>query len=89
MRYSYDSFTLHFVLLQQTQVPSQVDHTGDDKVMLRTILKNLLFQRANNSSFFGLIIPIVELIPDLRVIYILTKFGTTWLIFVDATVQRK
>ena len=42
--------------------------------------------RANTSSCSGPITPIIELVQDLRVIFILTKFGMNWLIFVDATV---
>ena len=65
----------------------QVNRTGDDKVMLRTKnnSKELSNSRANNSSCSGLITHIIELIRDLRVIYILINFGTKWLIF-DATV---
>ena len=42
--------------------------------------------RANNSDSSGPIKSIIELIPDLMVTYILTKFGDDWSIFVDATV---
>ena len=42
--------------------------------------------RADNSNSSGSIISIIELIRDLMVIYILTKFGADWLIFVDARV---
>ena len=42
--------------------------------------------RTNNSDSSGPIKSIIELIPDLMVTYILTKFGADWLIFVDATV---
>ena len=56
--------------------------------MLRTMnyCKELLNSRANSSSCSGLITPIIQLIQDLRVMYILTEFGTNWLTFVDATV---
>ena len=37
----------------------------------------------------GQISSITELIRDLMVIYILTKFGTDWLIFVDARVSTR
>ena len=40
--------------------------------------------RADNSDSSGPITSIKELIRDLMVIYILTKFGADWLIFVDA-----
>ena len=65
----------------------QVNKTGDDKVMLRTqnYFKELSNSRANKSSCSGLITPIIELIRDLEVIYILTKSGTNWLIFVVYT----
>ena len=67
----------------------QVYQTGDDKVtcMLQTKNYSNKFSnsRANNSTCSGLITPIIKLIQDLRVIYILTNFGTNWLIFVDAT----
>ena len=45
--------------------------------------------RANNSVFPGLITPIIKLIRDLKVIYILTNFGTDYFIFVDARMQTK
>ena len=45
--------------------------------------------RANNSDRSGPITSIIELIRDLIVTYILTKFGADWLIFGDATVQTK
>ena len=41
---------------------------------------------ANNSSCSTTIRPIIKLIRDVMVIYILTKFGADWLIFVDAIV---
>ena len=77
------------VLLQpNTNAKFQVNQTGDDKVMLRTknYSNKLSNSTANNSTCSGMIIPIIKLIRDLRVIYILTNFGTNWLIFVDATV---
>ena len=37
----------------------------------------------------GQISSIIKLIRDLMVIYILTKFGADWLIFVDARVLRR
>ena len=45
--------------------------------------------RANNSTSSGPINSIIELIRDLMVIYILTKFGADWLIFVDARVLTR
>ena len=40
----------------------------------------------NNSTSSGPVTPIIELMRDLQVIYILTIFGTNLLIFVDAKV---
>ena len=45
-----------------------------------------LNSRADNSDSSGPIGSIIELIRALVVIYILTKFGDDWLIFVDAIV---
>ena len=45
--------------------------------------------RADNSDSSGPISSITEVIRDLMVIYILTKFGGDWLIFVDARVLRR
>ena len=45
--------------------------------------------RADNSNSSSLISSIIELIRDFMVIYILTKFGADWLIFVDASVNNK
>ena len=59
-----------------------------NKVVLRT--KNYSYElsnsRANNSTYSGPITPIIKLIGEFRVIYILTNLGTNWSIFVDATV---
>ena len=45
--------------------------------------------RADNSDCSGPISSIIELIRDLMVMYILTKFGADWLIFVDARVLTR
>ena len=45
--------------------------------------------RADNSDCSGPINSIIKLIQDLMVIYILTKFGADWLIFVDAIVLTR
>ena len=45
--------------------------------------------RADNSDSSSLISSIIELIRDLMVIYIWTKFGADWLIFVDARVLTR
>ena len=41
---------------------------------------------ANNSDRSGPIKPIIKLLRDLMVIYILTKFGADWLKLVDTRV---
>ena len=50
-------------------------------------IKKLSNLRANNSSCSSAITPIIELIPNLMVMYIFTKFGA--LITVDARVYTK
>ena len=50
---------------------------------------NFSNSRAENSESSGLISSIIKLIRDLMFIYILTKFGDDWLIFVDARVLIK
>ena len=45
--------------------------------------------RADNLDSSDPISSIIKLIRDLMVIYILTKFGADWLIFVDASVNKK
>ena len=81
-------YTAFCIIATNTNAKFQVSQTGDDKVMLPT--KNYSNEhsnsRVNNSTCSGRITPIIELIRDLRVIYILTNFGTNWLISVDATV---
>ena len=65
----------------------QVNQTGDKFIpWTKNYSKELSNSRANNSGCSVLITPIIKLIQDFRVIYILTKFGTNWLIFVDAIV---
>ena len=44
---------------------------------------------AYNSDSSGPISSVIELIRDLMVIHILTKFGAEWLIFVDARVLTR
>ena len=46
------------------------------------ILQIFANSRANNSDSSGPIKSVIELIQDLMVTYILTKFGADWLIFV-------
>ena len=72
----------------KTSAKFQVNQTGDDQVMLQTknYSNELSNSRVKNSTCSCLITPIIELIRDLRAIYILTNFGTNWLIFVEATV---
>ena len=78
-------FHIASVLLQQTQMQS---FTTIRLEMTKNYSRELSNSRANNSSncCSGLITPIIKLIRDLKVMYILTKFGSKWLIFVDATV---
>ena len=45
--------------------------------------------KADNLDSSGLISSIIELLRDLMVIYILTKFGADWLIFVHARVLTR
>ena len=45
--------------------------------------------RADNLDSSGPISSIIELMQDLMVIYILTKFGADWSIFVDARVLTR
>ena len=76
------------IIATNTNAKFQVIQTGDDKVMLRTknYSKELSNSMENNSSCSNLITLTIELIQDLKFMYILTTFGTNWLIFVDATV---
>ena len=70
------------IIATNTNVKFLVNQTGDDKVMPRTknYSEELFNSRANSSSCSGLITPIIELIRDLRVIFILTNFGNNWFI---------
>ena len=45
--------------------------------------------RADNSDSSRPFSSIIELIRDVMVTYILTKFGTDWLIFVNGSVNKK
>ena len=45
--------------------------------------------RADNLDSSGPITSIIKLIRDLLIIYILTKFGADWLIFVDVRVLTR
>ena len=47
------------------------------------------FKGRQNSDSSDLISSLIELIRALMVIYILTKFGADWLIFVDAKVLTR
>ena len=66
------------IIATNTNAKFQVNQTEDYKFMLQTknYSNKLSNSRANNSTCFGWITPIMELIRDLRVIYILTNFGT-------------
>ena len=85
MRYSYGSFTLHSVLLQQTQMPS-FKLIGLEMTKLCYGLNKLSILRANNSTCSSPITPIIELTQDLMALYRLTKFGADWSIIADARV---
>ena len=54
--------------------------------LLRTLFVRIYITEANNSRCSALIGPIIELIQDLTVIYILTKVCADWLKFVDTRV---
>ena len=74
------------IIATNTNVKFQVNQTGDDKVMLwiKNYYKELSNSRANNSSCLRPITPIIKLIQDLMVIYILAKFTADWFKIVDA-----
>ena len=58
----------------------------DARVEIKSNSTNFPNSRANNSKYSRTIIPIIELIRDLMVIYIVTKFDAGWFIFADARV---
>ena len=62
---------------------------ADARVLTKSNMANFLIQRADNTDTSGPITSIIELIQDLMVIYILTKFGVDWLIFVVARVLTR
>ena len=66
-----------------TNAKFQVNQTGDDKVMLRNknYFNELCNSRASTSTCSGPTTPLIKLVLDLRFTYILTSFGTNWLIF--------
>ena len=80
--------TAFCIIATNTNAKFQVNQTGDDKVIIRTknYSNELYNYRANNYICSGPITPLIKLIRDLRVINILTNFGTNWLIFVDVSV---
>ena len=93
-QYEVDLWFFHtafYIIATNTNAKFQVNQTGDDKVMVQTknYSKELSNSRAYKSNCSGLITPIIKLIQDLRAIYILPKYRTNWLIFVDATVLNK
>ena len=49
-------------------------------------MANFLHLRADNLDSLGLIPTIIIVIRDLMVLFILTKFSTDWLIFLDPRV---
>ena len=56
---------------------------ADARVLTMSNMANFLIQGQITQDSSGPITPIIELIRDHIVIYILTKFGADWLIFVD------
>ena len=62
---------------------------ADARVLTKSNMANFLIQGQITLDSSGPIISIIKLIRDLMVIYILTKFGTDWLIFVDARVLTR
>ena len=62
---------------------------ADARVLTKSKLANFLIQGQVTRDSSGLINSIIDLIRDLMVIYILTKFGSDWLIFVDARVLTR
>ena len=62
---------------------------ADAGVLTKSNMANFLIQGQITRDSSGPISSIIELIRDLMVIYILTKFGADWLIFIDASVNKK
>ena len=58
----------------------------DARVSTKSDSAIFAYSRANNSDSSAPIKSIIELIRDLMVTYILTKFGADWLIFGDTRV---
>ena len=62
---------------------------ADARVLTKSNMANFLIQGQITRDSSSLITSIIELIRDLMVIYILTKFGAEWFIFVDARVLTR
>ena len=62
---------------------------ADARVLTKSNMANFLIHGQITWDSSGPISSIIELIRDLMVIYILTKFGADWLIFVDARVSAR
>ena len=62
-----------------------------DAGVLKSNMANFLIQGQITQTVHssGLISSIIELIRNLMVIYIMTKFRADWLIFVDVSVNKK
>ena len=56
---------------------------ADARALTKSNMANFLIQRQITQTVLVRISSIIELVRDLLVIYILTKFGADWLIFVD------
>ena len=62
---------------------------ADARVLTKSNMANFLIQGQITQDISGPITSIIELVRDLMTIYILTKFGTDWSIFVDARVLTR
>ena len=60
-----------------------------DTTVLKSNMANFVIQGQITQDSSGPISFNIKLIRDLMVIKILTKFGADWLIFVDASVNKK
>ena len=62
---------------------------ADARVLTKSNMANFLIQGQITRDSSGPISSITKMIQDLMVIYIVTKFGADWLIFVDARVLTR
>ena len=87
--YEVQLWFFHTALYYCNKHKCQVSSQSDEITKLCSGLRTILIQGQITPLFLVLITPIIELVQDLRVIYILTNLGTNLLIFVDATVYTK